>query len=79
MNTVSSITASKANAVCSSCLSGTSSDQRARTHDPICGIAAPDSAAHRCGHGGGTSASTAHIIATSPAAKTPTATGSTRL
>jgi hypothetical protein len=79
MKTVSSTTASKAKAVCRPCLSGTRYDQRARTHEPICGIAAPATAAHTCGHGGRTSASTVAIIATSPTANTATETGSTRL
>ena len=78
MNTVSSTTASKAKAVCRPALSGTRCDQRARTHEPICGIAAPDSAAHRCGQGARTSSSTVVISPVMPTAKTATATGSTR-
>ena len=46
--------------------------------DPICGIAAPASAAHRCGQGAGRSSSTAAIVATMPAEKTSAAGSSTR-
>ena len=51
MNTVSSTTASKANAVCRSRLSSTRCDHRARIEDPICGSAAPATAALRWGQG----------------------------
>jgi len=79
MNTDSSTTASNANAVCRSRRSGTSRDHRERTLAPICGIAAPETAAHTCGHGSGQSTSTAAIISSIPAAKMPIAQGSTRL
>ncbi len=50
-NTTSSKTLSAANAVCRSLATGSRWAHRARTMVPICGIAAPASAAHTCGHG----------------------------
>ncbi len=78
MKTASSTTASKANAVCRSRAGRSRWDQRARTEEPTCGRAAPATAAHRCGHGTGASASTVAIIATRAAANTTMVAGSTR-
>jgi hypothetical protein len=79
MNTVSSTTASNANAMRRSDLSGTAVDHRARTQDPICGIPIPATAAHTCGQGEGRSSCTVAIVPASPSTNTAVAAGSTRL
>ena len=79
MKTTSSITDSKAKAVCSRLRSSMRWDQRARMDEPICGSPAPATAANRCGQGAPRPDSTATIIPTSPRVNIPAATGSTRL
>jgi hypothetical protein len=59
MNTASSATDSTANAVCFSRALGSRCVHRARTLDPIGGIATPATTAARCGHGADQSCTTA--------------------
>jgi hypothetical protein len=79
MNTVSSRTASNANAVCTIGRSGTTYDHRARTHEPISGCAAPATNARAAAAGVPHAPSTAAIVSSSAPEDSSTLAGSSRL